>query len=167
MRADVKLMGLALALAGSSLFAGCARSIHIMGIGDVRRRNVHVDVVGVNWVEKQQWEALSKLDYWSDSNQRRKDSIDQGYNRAVMFTPGSSCEITIKQSDPLWKNWKRRKATHLLIMFDTCPDDQAWRLCLPLSPKCWRGRAAKRTIEVTIQPSGVVPKTAPKAKCKG
>lgn len=167
MRARIKKIGLAIALAGGSLLAGCGLNIHVEGIGDVRQQHVRVDVVGVNWVEKQQWEAISMQDYWSEGNQRRKDSIDQGYNLPVTFSPGSPCEISLKPSDPVWQNWKQRKATHFLVMFDTCSDEQSWRLCLPLSAKCWSGRAPHRTIEVSIQPSGVVPKTAPKAKCKG
>jgi len=167
MRAEVKRIGLAIALAGGSLLAGCGRSIHIEGLGDIRKQNVRVDVVGVNWVEKQQWEALSMQDYWGEGNQRRKDSIDQGYNLPVTFSPGSPCEITLEEKDAIWKNWRQREATHFLVMFDTCSDNQAWRVCLPLSSKCWSGRTTKGTIEVSIQPSGVVPKTAPKAKCKG
>jgi hypothetical protein len=51
-------------------------------------------------------------------------------------------------------------------MFDTCSDSQAWRLSLPLSAKCWSGRTKKGAIEISIQPSGVVPETTPKPKCK-
>lgn len=167
MRVKVRPIGLVIAMAGASLLAGCGQSIHIQGVGDVRKQNVRVDVVGVNWVEKQQWEALSMQEYWSEGNQRRKDSIDQGYNRPVTFSPDSPCEIVVEQKDPLWKNWKQRKATHFLVMFDTCSDDQAWRLSLPLSAKCWRGQTKKGVIEISIQPSGVVPTTAPRAKCKG
>jgi len=163
MRAMVRTIGLVTALVAGSLLSGCARSIHIEGLGDIRKQNVRVDVVGVNWVEKQQWEALSMQDYWSEGNQLRKDAIDQKYNLPVTFSPGKLCAVTIRGKDPHWKNWTRRKATHFLVMFDTCSDNQAWRLCLPLSTKCW----SSRTIEISIQPSGVVPKTAPKPKCKG
>ncbi len=167
MKADARRIGLWLTLAGGSLLAGCGgRSIHVAGVGDVLKQNVRVDVVGVNWVEKQQWETVSMKDYWSEGNQRRADSIGQGYNLPLAFSPASPCEITVKDSDPLWKNWTQRKATHFLVLFDTCSDSQGWRLCLPLSAKCWEGSAAK-TIEIAIQPSGIVPKATPKAKCKG
>jgi hypothetical protein len=166
MRAKIERIGLVIALASGGLLTGCGPSIHVKGLGDICKQNVRVDIVGVNWMEKQQWEALSMQDYWSEGNQRRKDSIDQGYNLPVTFSPGGSCEVTVKEKDPLWKNWKRRKATYFLVMFDTCSDDQAWRLCLPLSWKCWLGRTKKGTIEVSIQPSGVVPTTAPRADCK-
>ena len=167
MRAQIRTIGLTMIMAGSSLLAGCGVNIHVQGVGDIRKQHVRVDIVGVNWVEKQQWETLSKQDYWSEGNQRRKDSIDQGYNLPITFSPGSPCEITLKPSDPLWQTWKQRRATHFLVMFDTCPDEQSWRLSLPLSSKCWRGRTPNGMIEVSIQPSGVVPTTAPKAKCKG
>jgi len=166
MRAKAGKIGLLLALAGGSLLAGCGgRSIYVAGVGDIRKQNVRVDVVGVNWVEKQQWETVSMQDYWSEGNRRREDSISQGYNLSLAFSPDKPCEITIKDSDPLWQNWAQRKATHFLVLFDTCSDSKAWRLCLPLSPKCWEKSAAKK-IEIAIQPSGVVPRTAPKAKCK-
>jgi hypothetical protein len=166
MRANAGRIGLLLTLAASGLLAGCSgRSIHVLGVGDVLRQNVRVDVVGVNWVEKQQWETVSMQDYWSEGNQRREDSIRQGYNLSLAFSPDSPCDITIKDSDPLWQIWEQRKATHFLVLFDTCSDSKAWRLCLPLSRKCWDRSAAKK-IEVAIQPSGVIPQTAPKAKCK-
>jgi len=167
MGTKVEKIGLMVVLAGGSLLAGCGQSIHIQGLGDIREQNVRVDIVGVNWVEREQWETLSMQDYWSEGNQRRKDSIEQGYNRPVEFLANGPCEITVKQKDPLWRNWKKRKATHFLVMFDTCSDNQAWRLCLPLSAKCWKGQTRRGVIEVSIQPSGVVPTTAPKAKCKG
>jgi hypothetical protein len=155
-----------LAVAGGSLLAGCGRSIQVTGVGDVLKQHVRVDIVGVSWAEKQQWEAVSMQDYWSEGNQRRKDSISQGYNLPFTFRPNDPCKITIKDNDPLWQNWEGRKATHFLVLFDTCSDSQGWRLCLPLSKKCWKGSARKR-IEIVIQPSGIVPRAAPKDNCKG
>ncbi len=164
MRTNAGKIGCAMMLAAGVMLGGC-QTIHVQGVGDVCNQNVRVDVVGVSWVERPQWEALSMQEYWSEGNQRRKDSIDQGYNLPIRFGPGNPCEVTLKKKDRVWKKWKERGATHFLVMFDTCRDDQSWRLCLPLSGKCWGGLTAKKAIEVLIQPSGVSPKTPPKPGC--
>ena len=165
MRTDVTRIGLVLALAAGMTLCGCGgRQIHIQGLGDIRKQNVRIDVVGVNWAERQQWEKMTMQEYWREGNQRREDSVSQGYNHPVKFEPASPCEVVIKEKDGVWKKGREKGATHFFVMFDTCTHADAWRICLPLSPKCWRGRLSKDTIEVAIQPSGVVSKTTPSSK---
>ncbi|MBN1508254.1 MAG: hypothetical protein JW955_15510 [Sedimentisphaerales bacterium] len=166
MRAMVKTTELVIVLAGGCLLAGCGgRSIHIKGTGDICRQNVRVDVVGVNSMEKERWEkGLPMQDYWSESNPFRKESVDQSLR--VTFSPGGPCEVTIKEKDPIWRKWKRDKATDFLVMFDTCSDSEAWYACLPLSAKQWKGRTRRGTIEISILPSRVKPETTPKPERK-
>jgi hypothetical protein len=171
MRRQAQSMAVVMALVTGIVLNGCGgnRKIHIQGIGDICKQNVRIDVVGMSYVEKSQWTEVSMQDYWSEKNkQRRHDANDLGYLAFKMFEPGKSCDITITEKDRIWKTWKERRATHFLVMFDTCADATGWRICLPLSSKCWRGRTDKNAIEVLILPSGVKSKTdpSPKAACQ-
>jgi hypothetical protein len=163
MKANPKRLMLIPALLTGVVVSGCSgRSIHITRIGDIANQHVRVDVVGVNWMEKKQWENTSMQDYWTPGNQRRQDSLAQGYNHSVKFEPAKPYDIVIRERDPIWKTWRERGATHFFVMFDTCTDPSAWSVCLPLAPKYWRGRTQKDTIEIHLQPSGIVLKTSPK-----
>lgn len=171
MRTQVQKIVIAVALGAGIVFGGCAsnRKISIQGLGDIRKQNVRVDVVGVSPLERLQWEEASRQEYWSDANnQRRQDAGELGYLGVWTFEPGKTPEIVIKEKEKIWTTWKERGATHFLVMFDTCMDAKKWRLCLPLSAKCWKGSMENNTIQVLIQPSGVVPKKAPspKAACQ-
>ncbi len=167
MKRQAKTIALALAAAAALALGGCSsRTIHIQGVGDICRQNVRVDVVGVNWMEKQQWEKTSMQEYWAAGNRRREDALAQGYIYSVRFGPTKPCEVVIKEKDPLWKSWKERGATHFLVMFDTCTDASAWSVCLPLASKPWRGRTKNGTIEIAIQPGSVVAVTSPKPERK-
>jgi hypothetical protein len=168
MKTQAKRIALALAMTAGVALGGCGsnRTIHIQGIGDICRQNVRVDVVGVNWMEKQQWEKTTMQEYWAAGNPRREDSLAQGYNYSVRFGPTKACEVTLREKDPIWKKWNDRGATHFFVMFDTCTDANAWYVCLPLATKPWHGRTRNGTIEVQIQPPSVVAITSPKPERK-
>jgi hypothetical protein len=165
MNRQAKRLALALAVTTALAVGGCStRTIHIQGVGDICKQHVRVDVMGVNWMEKQQWEKTPPpmQEYWAAGNRRREDSLAQGYNHSVRFGPTQPCDLVIKETDPLWKKWNERGATHFLVMFDTCTDANAWYVCLPLAYKYWRGRA----MEISIQPSSVIATTPPKPERK-
>jgi hypothetical protein len=167
MKRQTKSVALALTVTAAIALGGChSRTIHIQGVGDICRQNVRVDVVGVNWIEKEQWKQTPMQEYWAAGNRRREDSLAQGYNYSVRFGPTKPCEVTIKEKDRLWKSWNEREATHFFVMFDTCTDANAWYVCLPLSSKYWKGRTKKGTIEIAIQPGSVVAMTTPKPERK-
>jgi hypothetical protein len=173
MRTQVQRIVATVALGASIVLAGCpdnSLKISVQGVGKtIGEQNVRVDVVGVSPLERPQWEEASKQEYWGEANnQRRQDAGELGYLGLWTFELGKTPEIVIKEKEKLWQTWKERGATHFLVMFDTCTDAKKWRLCLPLSEKCWRDSMENRTIQVLIQPSGVVSKKAPspKAACQ-
>ena len=164
---------LAVLVAASALLAGCNASnflfppwtLHVQGEGGICRQNVQVDVVGVNRSEIEDWERPSMEQYWAKDFQLRKDSIDGGFNCARSFGLSGECELTISEKDDVWKKWKDNGAEYILVMFDTCADERAWRKRLPLPPRCWEGQTKKHTVEVRIRPSQVACVTVPKAEC--
>ncbi|MCU0917951.1 MAG: hypothetical protein MUC88_25825 [Planctomycetes bacterium] len=177
MKTTTRRIALVLTLLTGSILGGCSgnRAIHIRGIGDICRQNVRIDVVGVDWNEKQQWERWVEKQqgdktamqvYWAPGNALREGSLAQGSNQTTEFGPTKPCEVTLKEKGPLWAKWKERGATHFFVMFDTCTDATAWYVCLPLASKAWNGRTRKGTIEVEIRPESVkaVPGPRPERK---
>jgi len=169
MNRQANRIALGLAVMTASAVGGCSPlTIHIQGVGDVCKQHVRVDVMGVNWMEKQQWEKTPTpmQEYWAAGNRRREDSLAQGYNYSARFGPTQPCEVVIKEADPLWQTWNKRGATHFLVMFDTCTDANAWYVCLPLASKYWKGRTKNNVIEISVEPSRVVATTPPKPERK-
>lgn len=163
MKTLAKNVALAFVMTTGIVVGGCSSlAIHVQGLGDICQQHVRVDIAGVNWMERKQWEDVAMQEYWASDNKRRKESLEQHYNQSVTFEPKKLCEVLIKETDPVWKTWKNNGATHFFVMFDTCTDARAWRVCLPLQPKYWRGRTNNGRIEVYLQPSGVIVKTPPK-----
>ncbi len=167
MERQAKRIALALAVTTAIAVGGCPpRTIHIQGVGDVCKQNVRVDVVGVNSIERQQWEKTPMQEYWAAGNRRREDALAQGYNYSVRLEPTKPCEVVLKEKDAVWKKWTERGATHFFVMFDTCTDANAWYVCLPLASKYYKGRTKNGVIEIALQPSSVVVTTPPKPEKK-
>ena len=156
--------------------SGCAWKIHTQGVGDICSQFVEVHIVGINHYEKDTWMGISMQDYWRDTTGLRSASIQRGDTYEAKFSPSLPCEITLSEKDKIWKKWQEKDATHFLVLTDSSKDENAWRVCLPMPNRkkhfgvptgwgCWEGRAKKKTIEIRIEPSAVVPLTTPKPNC--
>jgi hypothetical protein len=173
MRTQATTITLALAVA-AGIAGGChSRSIQIRGESGICNQNVRVDIVGVaSREEKQTLENMTMQEYWAPDNLLRESPSHPGWCRQEKFGPATptkrgqpQCEVIIREKDPIWNEWKRSKVTYFFVLFDTCANTKnpkAWRRCLPLTSKYWRGRTEHSAIEIYIRPSGVVPRTEPK-----
>jgi len=146
------------------LAVGCTK-VNVIATNDICPKSVEVHLVGVNRFEKDQWEAVSMADYWKPGNKLRESA--KGYTHVIRFGKGP-CKYTLSEKDPIWRDvWKARKAAYLFILADLpgiFPDlagnADARRLSLPLPPRGW---GMTKEIDISIEPSNIVPLTLPKS----
>jgi hypothetical protein len=143
---------------------GCTK-VNVIATNDICQKSVEVHLVGVNRFEKDQWEAVSMADYWKPGNKLRESA--KGYTYVIRFGKGP-CKYTLSEKDPIWRDvWKARKAAYLFILADLpgiFPDlagnADARRLSLPLPPRGW---GMTKEINISIEPSNIVPLTLPES----
>jgi hypothetical protein len=87
---------------------------------DLQRLPVSVDIVGVNDADRNKWATKRLSEYWSDNDPDglRDGALQAGLLKPMKFGPGFGTEHTLPGMDPIWGQWKRRKATSIFLMAD-------------------------------------------------
>lgn len=126
--------------------------------------SIQVDIVGVNDAEYERWAAYPLDEYWSPTNAFRKNAVDRVVLR---FGMGREPVQQIGRKDPCWTAWRARQCRYLFVLTNAGPLRSAEaavvdprRLVLPLEKKRWDGR----TIQVQVQPGGIVCVNGPRPK---
>lgn len=121
--------------------------------------SIEIDVVGVNEIEKPEWDGLDVDAYFSPSNPRRRDT-----DRVLLTFSNEMPEPRVlDQNQPIWDVWKERGATHVFLLarmrkpVDAGSEDPR-KLVLPLSSEFWN---PNQWIEIAVMPTGLELRTSP------
>ncbi len=124
--------------------------------------SIQVDLVGVNNSELPAWNAKPIDDYFAAGDMFRASAPKVTLN----FGAGESDVKALSASNPIWKQWNSKNATHVMVIADlpgyTVPMGgvDLRRQIIPLSSDKW----AKSPPEISIQitPTGIILVPAPK-----
>jgi len=161
----------AVCLAG--LAGGCEGfNVHVMldkndpGMKDAKGtlKSIEVNIVAVNETELPRWETIPMSEYWDPENPLRKSAV-----KCVMtFGEKLPEEQLLKKDDPIWKTWKDRKATWLIILANLpgIKDQPGWadprRIHMTLDSSKWENRYwGSDTIKIQIGSGGLTPLRQP------
>jgi hypothetical protein len=121
---------------------------------------IEVHVIGVNDANLQKFQNYFLDDFFDPSKQDslRTDVLSWGGDKVLEFGPNDKQTKMIAGSDPIWKEWKKFGATHLLVLQNyprTIPDHPLAKadpryLDLPLDQNRWIGN----TLLIRISRSG-------------
>ena len=142
------------------ILSGCrstkpkAYNLEVMLDEKLGTKSVEVNIVGINELEKSNWEQLAVDDYWGSK-------FYEDANKVVMkFGQGQPLSQKVSKKDPVWSTWFASGVNHLFMVGDipgvlsSQPGASDPRvLILPLSKDCWKDK----TIKIEINPSQVRP----------
>jgi hypothetical protein len=142
--------------------------------------SVRVDLVGVNQLDKAEWDGLAVDDYWKADNSVRKNAdrlsfevIDGKVNLAdskgdaAGITGLGTATATIPRSHPIWKKWLDRRDLGLVAIgqfpggSSDRPDPR--KKILPIFKQYWD--ADKGTLRLQVQDNRIQVLTPPSGKC--
>ena len=121
--------------------------------------SIEIDVVGVNDVEKPEWDALDVDAYFAPGNPRRAD----GDRVLLAFSNEAPEPRVLDEKRAIWDVWEERGATHVFLLArmrrpaDAGSEDPR-KLVLPLSAEFWN---PGQWIEIAVTPTGLELRSAP------
>lgn len=121
--------------------------------------SIEIDVVGVNEIEKPEWDGLDVDTYFSPSNPRRGDT-----DRVLLAFSNEMPEPrTLDVKQPIWDVWRERGATHVFFLARMRKPTDAGsadprKLVLPLSTEFWN---PGQWIEIAVTPTGLELRSSP------
>lgn len=126
--------------------------------------SIQVDLIGVNNSELAAWNAKPIDDYFAAGDMFRASAPKVTLN----FGAGEDGMKSLPASHPIWKQWKSKNATNIMVIADlpgyTVPMGgiDLRRQTVPLSSNQW----AKSPPEISIQitPTGIILVPAPKVQ---
>lgn len=120
-----------------------------------RLPQVEVSLVGVGASDTSQWSGYKVDDFFSGSDRMRNDA--RGYTKTLTFSNDRPGAQTIKSSDPIFKEWKKRGVTGLVIFANSrnlmaaSAGADARRKEIPLTTDRWK----TDRIDIVIKSSGI------------
>ena len=124
---------------------------------------IRVDLVAVNDVDLNAWQAKAMSEYWEPGDALRTSAE---FKYTMTFAEGRTGAQTLVKKDQIWNEWKSRGAMHLLVLADLpgshqdLPGDtDARRKVLPLDSSRWE---PNQKIRILLQRAGVRVETPPK-----
>lgn len=115
---------------------------------------LEVDLVGVKEADASVWREYKLDAYFSGQDTLRSGARD--YMKSINFGPDSAGEQRISKTDPIWKVWRGRGVTNLVILAnsrDLRPGagGEVRRKEIPLTTDRWK----TDTIEIVVKRSGI------------
>jgi hypothetical protein len=124
--------------------------------------SIEVDLIGINTSEIAVWNAKSIDDYFTSGDPFRA-SVPK---KTFYFGEGQPEIARLPSSDPIWREWEAKGATHILVLADlpgyTIPMGgvDLRRQLVPRSSSDWKG--TPKAIAIRLGPTGVVLVPSPK-----
>jgi uncharacterized protein YceK len=151
------------------LMSGCGVTILQPGFttqvaSSYQGASIQVDLVGVNNSELAAWNAKPIDDYFAAGDMFRGSAPKVTLN----FGSDQAGTQTLASSNPIWKQWKSKSATYVMVIADlpgyTVPMGgvDLRRQVVPLSSDRWTKSPPEISIQVT--PTGIILVPAPKAE---
>lgn len=106
---------------------------------------VEVDLVGISSSDEAMWNGKRVSEYFSGSDRDRSAAI----KTTMVFSRTDSSSKSLSRNDPIWKEWKAKGVSRLLVLADipslAASDSEGVRdprrRILPLESCRWDGRA--------------------------
>jgi hypothetical protein len=172
----IALRFLAVGICPFVVLFGCTKPIEVEYENSILQSDsapaIEVHVVGVNEANLQKFQNYFLDDYFDPGkpDSLRADVLSWGGDKVLEFGPNDKQPKMIAGNDPVWDNWKKTGATHLLVLQNyprTIQDHPLARadpryLDLPLDQNRWIGdtllirvsRSGPSCESGTVEPSG-------------
>lgn len=83
-------------------------------VRDLEVGPVEVDLVGISSSDEQMWNGKKVSEYFSGSDRDRSSAL----KRTFVFSRTERAEKVLDRNDPIWKEWKAKGVSRLLVLAD-------------------------------------------------